>query len=321
MSQPDTGGVGCSSVPAGKAGTLLTKVRVLAPPLLPNFCIRLGGYAAGFYQRCMKIRRHKPDCPDTLRLVMFGLLSAVLSPCAGGNLPDEPPVYSYEIVQAYPHDPAAFTQGLVFEGGFLYEGTGGYGSSTLRRVELETGAVLQLRELSDQYFGEGITVVGDTLIQLTWTTNIGFVYALHDFELLRDFTYSYQGWGITHDGSRLIVSDGTAALRFLDPETFEELSRVSVYDRSGPVERLNELEYVKGEIYANVWQTDLIARIDPQTGAVTGWIDLTGILDTTDRDDQVDVLNGIAYDEAGNRLFVTGKLWPRLFEIELIPAG
>jgi len=210
---------------------------------------------------------------------------------------------------------------LVFEEGVLYEGTGLNGRSTLRRVELETGEVLQIHELPAQFFGEGVTVYGNDIIQLTWRSHVGFVYDRDSFELLQEFNYSTQGWGITHDGERLIMSDGTATLYFLDLETFEEIGRVGVYDNDGSVNRLNELEYVQGEIYANVWQTNCIARIDPQTGQVVGWIELKGLLTPEDRGEPVDVLNGIAYDAENARLFVTGKLWPKLFEIELISAG
>jgi len=210
---------------------------------------------------------------------------------------------------------------LVFEDGVLYEGTGLNGHSTLRRVKLETGEVLQIHELPAQFFGEGVTVYGNDIIQLTWQSHVGFVYDRDSFELLQEFNYSTQGWGITHDGERLIMSDGTATLYFLDPETFEEIGRVGVYDNDGSVNRLNELEYVQGEIYANVWQTNCIARIDPQTGQVVGWIELKGLLTPEDRSEPVDVLNGIAYDAENARLFVTGKLWPKLFEIELISAG
>ena len=242
----------------------------------------------------------------------------------GCSIPDNSdtiPVYTYNIVNIYPHDPGAFTQGLVFENGVLYEGTGGFGNSTLRRVELETGAILQIRELSAQFFGEGITIYGNKIIQLTWQSNIGFVYDKNSFELLQGFNYSTEGWGITHDGERLIMSDGTSTLHFLDPETFEEIGQLEVFDNDGPVIRLNELEYIQGEIYANVWQTDRIARIAPETGQVIGWVELGGLLTTEDRLEPVDVLNGIAYDANTDRLFVTGKLWPKLFEIELISPG
>jgi glutamine cyclotransferase len=225
------------------------------------------------------------------------------------------PVCLYRIVNTYPHDPGAFTQGLFFENGFLYEGTGLHERSTLRRVDLETGDVVQLYELPEKYFGEGITVYEDRIIQLTWQSREGFVYDKESFELLRKFDYPTEGWGITHDGKQLIMSDGTANLYFLDPETFVETGRIQVSDSNGPVTRLNELEYVKGEIYANIWQTDRIARISPDTGEVLDWIDLEGLLKPEDKEKAVDVLNGIAYDAVGDRLFVTGKLWPKLFEI------
>lgn len=258
-------------------------------------------------------------------LGLLALLGAIcVCSCSESSAPTTSnitPVYSYNVVNTYPHDRSAFTQGLVFEDGVLYEGTGLNGRSTLRRVELETGEVLQIHELPAQFFGEGVTVYGNDIIQLTWQSHSGFVYDRDSFELLQEFNYSTQGWGITHDGERLIMSDGTATLYFLDPETFEEIGRVGVYDNDGSVNRLNELEYVQGEIYANVWQTNRIARIDPQTGQVVGWIELKGLLTPEDRGEPVDVLNGIAYDAENARLFVTGKLWPKLFEIELISAG
>jgi len=227
------------------------------------------------------------------------------------------PVYSYKVINAYPHDKRAFTQGLVFEDGFLYEGTGLVGRSTLRKVELETGKVVQGRKLPEQYFGEGITIYGNKIIQLTLRAKVGLVYDKESFELLGQFNYPTEGWGITHDGRHLIRSDGTSTLYFLNPETFEQAGRIEVADSDGPVSGLNELEYVQGQIYANVWRTDRIARIDPKTGRVTGWIDLGGLLGTEARGQLVDVLNGIAYDAENDRLFVTGKLWPKIFEIEL----
>ncbi len=229
--------------------------------------------------------------------------------------------YGYEVVNAYPHDPGAWTEGLAYENGFLYEGTGRQGHSSLRKVELETGKVLQQVDLAAQYYGEGIAIYNQEIIQLTWQQHVGFVYDKNSFALLREFDYPTEGWGITYDGQRLIMSDGTSTLHFLDPETFKEIGGVQVFDDSGPVVNLNELEYVNGEIYANVWLTDRIAMIDPQTGRVLGWIDLTGLLSAEDRSQPVDVLNGIAYDVAHDRLFVTGKLWPKLFEIRLIPKG
>ena len=231
------------------------------------------------------------------------------------------PVYTYRVVNVYPHDPDAFTQGLVFENGVLYEGTGLWGYSSLRKVALETGTVLQLCALSSQYFGEGIVIWADQIVQLTWRSYVGFVYDKGSFAPLREFSYPTEGWGITHDGSRLIMSDGTSTLRFWDPETFAEVGQVEVRDNGVPVTRLNELEYIEGEVYANVWQTDRIARIDPQTGQVVGWIDLTGLLGVGSSRKAADVLNGIAYDAENDRLFVTGKLWPQLFEIELIPPA
>jgi glutamine cyclotransferase len=229
------------------------------------------------------------------------------------------PIYGYRIVNAFPHDPNAYTQGLVFRDGVLYEGTGLLGHSTLRKVALETGGVLQYHRLADHFFGEGITIYGDRIIQLTWQSNTGFVYDKGSFERLREFHYPTEGWGLTHDGERLIMSDGTATLHFLDPDSLREIARIDVYDNSGPVVMLNELEYINGEVYANVWLTEHIARIDPQTGRVVGWIDLSGLYEIPDTLQGIAVLNGIAYDRHSDRLFVTGKLWPRLFEIELVP--
>lgn len=244
-------------------------------------------------------------------------------PEAPGSLVDTPapgvvPVYTYRVVNSYPHDRSAFTEGLVIENGILYEGTGLRGRSTLRRVDLETGNILQTRELPAQFFGEGVTVYGDRVIQLTWQSNVGLVYDKNSFEPLREFNYATEGWGITHDGKRLIMSDGTSTLYFLDPDTFAEIGRIEVSDRGRPITRINELEFVQGEIYANIWQTDRIARIAPQTGQVTGWIDLEGLLSPEAYPGPVDVLNGIAYDAGNDRLLVTGKFWPRLFEIELV---
>lgn len=228
------------------------------------------------------------------------------------------PVAGYRIVNTYPHDPRAFTQGLVFADGVLYEGTGLRGQSSLRKVDLKTGTILQVRQLPVRFFGEGITIYGNRVIQLTWRARVGFVYHKQTFQLLDTFNYSTEGWGITHDGRSLIISDGTSTLYLLDPQTFREVGRLEVHTRDGPVSRLNELEYVQGEIYANVWKTDRIARISPQTGEVVGWIDLEGLLRPEDRNRRIDVLNGIAYDVKNDRLFVTGKLWPKLFEIDLV---
>lgn len=233
--------------------------------------------------------------------------------------PVAPISYTYTVVNAYLHDRLAFTQGLVFNNGFLYEGTGVPGRSQVRRVDLLTGSILQSADLPSPYWGEGITIYGTKLIQLTWLHNTGFVYDQFTFAQLQSFSYPTEGWGITHDGKNLIMSDGTATLHFLDPVTFAQVSSIDVYDQNGPVSRLNELEYIKGEIYANVWLTDRIVRISPATGQVVGWIDLTGLLTPADLVYPVDVLNGIAYDAKNDRLFVTGKYWPKLFEITLIP--
>jgi glutaminyl-peptide cyclotransferase len=250
------------------------------------------------------------------RAALAGLLWGVFS--VASALAQAPPTYSYRVVHAYPHDPSAFTEGLFYQDGDLYESTGLEGRSTIRREKLETGQILLERTVPSQYFGEGIIAWKDKLVELTWRSHIGFVFGLSDFEAHGDFHYPGEGWALTRDDHRLIMSDGTADLRFLNPETLEETGRLHVTDRGRPIANLNELEWVKGEIYANIWQTDLIARIDPTSGHVVGWIDLTGLLPAAERRG-VDVLNGIAYDAEHDRLFVTGKLWPRLFEIKLVP--
>jgi len=228
--------------------------------------------------------------------------------------------YTYRALASYPHDPQAFTQGLVYLDGFLYEGTGLYGQSSLRVVELETGKVLQLQLLPDRFFGEGIAIVGQRIYQLTWKAKTGLIYDLETLEPTGEFRYSTEGWGLAQDGTYLIMSDGTATLHYLDPADLSEVRQVTVRDAGQPVMRLNELEVIRGEIWANVWQTNRIARIDPQDGTVVGWIDLSGLLSPSDIAAPVDVLNGIAYDDAGDRIFVTGKLWPKLFQIEVVPA-
>jgi glutamine cyclotransferase len=229
------------------------------------------------------------------------------------------PLIEYEVVGSYPHDPGAFTQGLVLVDGVLYEGTGLRGASSLRRVDLESGEVLQQVDLEPEFFGEGVAVFGERILQLTWTERVAFVYDRESLRRVGQFEYTTEGWGLTHDGERLIMSDGTFVLSFRNPETFALLGSVEVYDEATPIVRLNELEFVEGAVFANVWRTDLIARIDPETGAVTGWMDMTGLLPEADRvGRQVDVLNGIAYDEATGHLLVTGKLWPRLFEVRLV---
>jgi len=227
------------------------------------------------------------------------------------------PVHGYEVVKSYPHDANSFTQGLIFLDGTLYESTGRQGSSTLRRVQLDTGKVLQEYLVPREYFAEGMTNWGPDLIQLTWTSKIGFVYDRATFRIKNTFNYNGEGWGLTQDGARLIMSDGTPFLRFLDPNTFKETGRIAVRDRGQPVMQLNELEVVRGEVYANIWHTERIARINPATGAVTGWIDLKGLRNLGEGYNDEAVLNGIAYDSTRNRLFVTGKLWSKVFEIRV----
>lgn len=225
---------------------------------------------------------------------------------------------SYQIVHVFPHDPKAFTQGLIYKDGHLYESTGLNGQSSLRMVDLSSGQVLQKHDVPAEYFGEGLTDWGSTLIQLTWLAHKGFVYDRFSFSLLRTFRYEGEGWGLTHDSTQLIMSDGSSYLRFLDPNSFREIRRLRVTDDKGhAIDNLNELEFIRGEIYANIWETDKIARISPLTGRVLGWLDLSGIIDKRELQGSGAVLNGIAYDDAADRLFVTGKLWPKLFEIRL----
>jgi glutamine cyclotransferase len=231
------------------------------------------------------------------------------------------PRYSFKVVKAFPHDPTAFTQGLVFADGIFYESTGLRGESTLRKVTPETGAVIQQVKVERQYFAEGLALVGDELLQLTWEEHVGFAYDKATLKRLRTFTYPTEGWGMAYDGQSLVMSDGSSHLFFLDPKTQKSVRDLPVTDGGRPVPRLNELEFVKGELWANIWQTDRIARIDPKTGKVTGWIDLTGLLRPEARGPEGDVLNGIAWDKAGDRIFVTGKKWPWMFQIEVLPAS
>ncbi|MGO1068265.1 glutaminyl-peptide cyclotransferase [Lysobacter sp. CA199] len=229
------------------------------------------------------------------------------------------PVYSYRVVAAFAHDPQAFTQGLIYKDGFLYESTGLNGRSSVRKVELKTGRVLHKIDLPAEVFGEGLTDRGQQLLVLTWTNGSGFVLNLPGFDLADTFRYQGEGWGLTRSADTVYMSDGSAQIRLLDPQTMKERSRLPISDQGRPVDQLNELEWVKGELYANIWQTDRIARIDPKTGHVLGWIDLSGLLEQHGRSSRdADVLNGIAYDAKSDRLFVTGKLWPDLFEIELV---
>lgn len=248
------------------------------------------------------------------------LLICACAVCAMAATSISAPADSYQVVHSYPHDPGAFTQGLIYVDGHLYESTGLNGRSSIRMVDLYTGKVLQKFDLPPNYFAEGLTDWGSTLVQLTWKAQKGFVYDRFSFSLLRTFPYQGEGWGLTHDDQQLIMSDGSSYLRFLDPKTFRETRRIHVTDDAGrAVEELNELEYVRGEIYANIWQSDTIVRISPRTGKVLGKIDLSGIINKRELGNPDAVLNGIAYDAAGNRLFVTGKLWPRLFEIRVTP--
>lgn len=260
-----------------------------------------------------------------LRYVVFlSVGSILLHSCGcGRNSPEGPkseiPVFTYEVVNTWPHQRDAFTQGLVFLDDALLESTGLNGQSSLRRVDLQTGKVLQRAEVPPEYFAEGLAVVEGKLFQLTWRNHKCFVYELHSFRLENEFAYDGEGWGLATDGHWLIMSDGTDQIRFVDPKTFKEKRRIAVKALGQPVYRLNELEYVKGEIFANVWGTEQVVRIDPATGEVVSVIDFTGLLPRQDRDANTDVLNGIAYDPSGDRLFVTGKCWPKLFEVRLKP--
>lgn len=229
------------------------------------------------------------------------------------------PVYGFVVKNTYPHDPQAFTQGLFYKNGFLYESTGRNGLSTVRKVELATGKPLQKKDIAAEFFGEGIADIDGKIIALTWQSQTGFVFDLKTFALKQRFRYTGEGWGLASDQKQLYMSDGSAFIRVLNTE-LKEVRRFQVLAEGAPIDRLNELEWVDGELFANVWGTDVIARIDPATGKVSGWIDLRTLLPADKRGtDSVDaVLNGIAYDSKQRRLFVTGKLWPKLFEIELV---
>ncbi len=261
------------------------------------------------------------------RLVLILVLSVVGLQCnAGAN--SSPPSnnasanavvvkHSYQIVNIYPHDSGAFTQGLIFVDGKLYEGTGQEGRSSLREVDLQTGRVLKKTDVPEPFFAEGITLLNGKIYQLTWKNKMGFIYNAQTLEKIGQFAYTGEGWGITNDGRSLIISDGSNRIKFLDPDSFRVTKTIAVTDGPASVDQLNELEYVNGEIYANIWHDQRIVTIDPQNGRVTGWIDLTGLLQPGAVQDEEAVLNGIAYDQANNRLFVTGKLWPQLFEIKI----
>jgi glutamine cyclotransferase len=232
------------------------------------------------------------------------------------------PVYGYVVKNTYPHDPQAFTQGLFFRDGYLYESTGQKGLSSIRKVELKSGKVVQKKDLPPEVFGEGAAAVGNRLVGLTWTSQVGYVFDLKSFTLKQSFKYEGEGWGLASDARQLYMSDGSSFIRILDPKTMKELRRIQVTADNQPIDRLNELEVVDGELYSNIWGTDVIARIDRDSGKVVGWINLTGLLPPAQRgtSNADAVLNGIAWDAKTKRLFVTGKLWPKLFEIELVPV-
>lgn len=264
--------------------------------------------------------------PFLLGLIPVWLLVSCSDPTSvadidGPHLPETADTihyYTYQIVNTYPHDRKAFTQGLLFYDGYLYESTGLYGQSSLRKVDLESGDVLQQTDLSDVYFGEGIALFQNKIYQLTWLSKTGFIFTLNDFNPVGQFSYNTQGWGLLHDGNRFILSDGSSNLYFLDSQTLQIIDTVQVIDDVGPLPNLNELEYINGKVFANVWYTDWIVIIDPETGYISGKIDLSGLLKPEDIFPDTDVLNGIAYDKINQRLFVSGKRWPKLFEIELV---
>jgi glutamine cyclotransferase len=264
--------------------------------------------------------------PGTGRIILAAVTAAILLilyeiPEVSGeeaHLQPGTPPYTFRIVTVYPHDPSAFTQGLFFHDGFLYESTGLHGRSSLRKVDLKTGRVLKFRRLPRKYFGEGIALHGKRIFQITWQSKTGFIYDPETFRRIGQFSYEWEGWGITSDGAHLIMSDGTSTLRFLDPQTFRVTRKMDVTDAGKLISGLNELEYVKGEIYANLWNTGYIIRISPETGDIRGWIDLRRLYAELGGSKEWDILNGIAYDAENDRLFVTGKFWPKLFEIKII---
>jgi glutaminyl-peptide cyclotransferase len=247
-------------------------------------------------------------------LALSSVISLLLIACEPGVTQDDGGTWIPNVLARYPHDSNAFTQGLIFKDGYLYESTGRRGQSSLRKVDLMTGRVEQIRPVAPEFFAEGLTELDDRLFQLTWQSGIGFVYRLDNFDLDQRFRYQGEGWGLTHDGEQLIMSDGTATLRFLDPNDFHVVRTVTVQSEGQPVVNLNELEYIDGEVWANIWYDERLARIDPATGNVLGWIDLGSLFPVAQRNPDA-VVNGIAYDETSDRIFVTGKLWPAIFEI------
>jgi glutaminyl-peptide cyclotransferase len=255
----------------------------------------------------------------TRRLSAAGLIAVIVAVASIAWANAAVPEYTAAIIRTFPHDPRAFTEGLLYRNGFLYESTGRSGQSSIREVILRTGEVVRQADIDPRYYGEGIAVWKNRLIQLTWKNEIGFLYDLNTFELRSTFHYSGEGWGLTSDSSHLIMSDGTSDLRTLDPNTFSEIGRVHVTCEGRAIHYINELEWVKGEVYANIWRTNLIARINPTTGEIVGLIDLTDLAASAVKPGAENVLNGIAYDAAADRLFVTGKYWPALYQIRLSP--
>jgi glutamine cyclotransferase len=253
----------------------------------------------------------------TLLLIIVTVIASFIAINQWQTATTNPPtLYKFEILNTYPHDTTAFTQGLVYNNGSFFESTGGYGTSTLRKVDLETGQVTKEFKLTDQFFGEGLTQINNELLQLTWQENTGFIYEKNTFDPIGNFSYATEGWGLTYDGSNLIMSDGTSNLYFLNPTTYQEVRQINVLDGNNSITYINELEYVNGDIYANIWLTEKIAIINPQNGQIKGWINMTGLYQPQGSND---VLNGIAYDQQSNRLFVTGKNWPNIYEIKILP--
>ncbi len=295
-----------------------SKAKVFTPTSSIQLCsVKLSGMMRSLFSSLPQRASPRTALIGTVLILISALAcqSASIANFKTGN--GAVPLYGYEVVHSWPHDPAAYTQGLVCHDGKLLESTGRVGQSSLRRVAIENGQVLQRIEVAPPYFAEGITLLNGKIYQLTWQHQLGFIYDASTFEKLGEFHYQGEGWGLANDGQFLILSDGSNRIRFIDPASFEVRKTIAVVDGRVAVNQLNELEYVKGEIYANIWHTDRLARIAPRTGAVVGWIDLAGLLDRGEVSDEEAVLNGIAYDETNERLLVTGKLWPKVFEIYL----